>query len=473
MSDSEQEEYEDASEVELVDLDAHQLRHNNVDIPLPAAPARLSLRKQLSRRQKVLRLTITAGVLVLALSILLGSTVSGGLAPIRDAAIGLFRGTTPTPTPGANAEYFYFDASPSWGKLSVDGQTIARPPIIQRDEPLYLSLGSHQLVWTAEPFAPQTCLLTVPIPSGYASGACSVEPAFKDEFGPTYPKVKSDSWQIFFYQSLKALTPARRAALIQAAQATLDAQQSTETIYPGEHYLFGGNTVTTARQPLRATLHFQLDTPDEANPPCVQDEGPCSFTVQGQTQNCLWFCTQPSQFEYITEGWDALVMIHALWDYTTPDGQVVAYNQPDITNDASSEYSHMSLQITWDGRNWHVRQSPQEVYYHNNPICASAFEATNAYPSFIDTVRSNTPAGIGMSATSGPVYAQGCLLMVQIQPANPTTPPPSPFTTAYCLYRFGVLLAANDLAHHYWPSMLLADKYERGLTQQWVGDSQG
>jgi hypothetical protein len=37
---------------------------------------------------------------------------------------------------------------------------------------------------------------------------------------------------------------------------------------------------------------------------------------------------------------------------------------------------------------------------------------------------------------------------------------------AYCLYRFGLLLAANDRAHEIWPHMLLADGYERNLAQQ-------
>jgi len=456
---------QDDAEIEIVDLDGYAEQHE-VDIPGAVTPTRVSLRKSLSRQQCIGRLTVTVGIVLLALWILLGSTVSSGLVSIRNGTIAMFTGATPTPTPGADAEYFYFDASPSWGKLSVDGQTIVHPPIIPRDNPLYLSPGLHRLIWTAEPFASQICLLTVPIPSGYASGACPVEPAFQDEFGPTHLNVKANSWQVFFYQSLKALAPPLRTALIQAAQATLDEQRSSETIYPGEHYLLGGNTVTTAKQSLRATLHFQLDTPDEANSPCLQDGGLCSFTVRGQTQNCLWFCTELSQFEYVTEGWNALVIMHALWDYTTVDGQVVAQDQPAAEKSIEpSRNPVIGLQITWDGRNWHVLLINQGG---GAPQCRSAFNAMNAYPSFMDAVSVGSYAGVAVSSSGGAVPAQGCLLIIQVVTDNPVTPAPSSSTTAYCLYRFGVLLAANDLAHHYWSSMPLADKYERGLVQRWA-----
>ena len=37
---------------------------------------------------------------------------------------------------------------------------------------------------------------------------------------------------------------------------------------------------------------------------------------------------------------------------------------------------------------------------------------------------------------------------------------------AYCLLRFGVLLAVNDAAHHFWPNLPVADAYEQSLAQQ-------
>jgi len=37
---------------------------------------------------------------------------------------------------------------------------------------------------------------------------------------------------------------------------------------------------------------------------------------------------------------------------------------------------------------------------------------------------------------------------------------------AYCLYRFGVLLAANDEAHRLWPYLPVADAYEQGIARR-------
>lgn len=461
---------QDDAEIEIIDLNDSVEQRHEADPPLTGAP--VSLRRQLSQRQKVWRLTSIVGAVVLALTILLGSTGMAELARLRSTTIGLFTGATPTPTPDANAEYFYFDASPSWGRLSIDGQTIQHVPVVGHDEPLYLSPGQHRLLWMAEPFALQNCLLTVPVSSNQVSGACPAEPTFQDEFGPLHAHVRANSWQVFFYQSLKALTSARRAALIQAVQAVLDTQQSTEMVYAGEPYLLRGNMLVTATQPLYATLHFQLDTPDEDNPPCIADRGSCSFAVQGQMQNCLEFCTQPAQFDYVSEGWYALAIMHAVWDYTTPAGRIVAQDQPAAgTGIGPPEYPETGLQITWDGRNWHVRLIHQEG---GALQCQPALNAINAYPSFFDAVGVGSHTAVAMSTAFSSEPAQGCLLLIQIVSSNP--PPPSPSsssTTAYCLYRFGILLAANDLAHHYWPAMPLVDKYERGLVQAWIGHAQG
>src|SRR5207249_2435999 len=150
---------------------------------------------------RILHLTVTAGVLLIVLTILLGSVASSRFTTIRNTAIGLLTGATPTPTPDAGSEYFYFDTSPSWGKLNIDGRTIEPLPAMGRDYPLYLAPGVYRLVWIAEPFQTQVCLLTVPVSFGSTSGACPAQPAQQDEFGPRYPNVKPHSWQVFLYQS--------------------------------------------------------------------------------------------------------------------------------------------------------------------------------------------------------------------------------------------------------------------------------
>lgn len=54
------------------------------------------------------------------------------------------------------------------------------------------------------------------------------------------------------------------------------------------------------------------------------------------------------------------------------------------------------------------------------------------------------------------------MLLASASPNTPAVPAPP----AYYLYRFGVLLAANDLAHRYFPSLPIADTYEQTSAQQ-------
>lgn len=97
----------------------------------------------------------------------------------------------------------------------------------------------------------------------------------------------------------------------------------------------------------------------------------------------------------------------------------------------------------------------------NDLGCLSADDALNrALPS--------TPnLAFLVSFASGPVPAAGCLVAVtlQVDPATPSSSSSSP-PVAFYLYRFGVMLAANDQAHHMSPDLPLADIYERKLAQQ-------
>src|SRR5205807_8325174 len=91
-----------------------------------------------------------------------------------------------------------------------------------------------------------------------------------------------------------------------------------------------------------------------------------------------------------------------------------------------------------------------------------------------DTLLADDPACVGMQnllsgivpsasqvrLASGSNPAAGCLAVV------PTTSTTSTSADAYYLERFGVLLAANDVAHKLQPRLALADEYGRNLAQQ-------
>src|SRR2546421_2188047 len=221
MNDIEPEPSQDDLDVEITDLDDLEIynghnRSANTATTATASPVRLSLRSRLSPRQRVLRLAVTAGALVLASLIILGN-----IAPLRSKALGMIFGPTPAPEsiviPGT--DLFYIDANPSWGKLFLDGQFLAHSPVKGKDSPLRLSPGRHQFVWRAEPFQPINCFISIP---AAPTDTCHYILAVQDEPGPTSPKVAPGSWQMLFYESLATLNPTQRAALIQMAQAVRD-----------------------------------------------------------------------------------------------------------------------------------------------------------------------------------------------------------------------------------------------------------
>src|SRR2546421_3734196 len=480
MNDIEPEPSQDDLDVEITDLDDLEIHngHNrsaNTATTATASPVRLSLRSRLSPRQRVLRLAVTAGTLVLASLIILGN-----IASLRGKALGMIFGPTPAPesivVPGT--DLFYIDANPSWGKLFLDGQLLAHPPIKGQDSPLHLSRGRHQFVWRTEPFRPLSCIISIPLAS---TDTCHYILAMQEEYGSTHPKIAPGSRQLLFYESLAALNTTQRTALIQAVQATLNAQQSTETVYPGEQYIhiMGKHTIDTARQPLQAGLRFQLDTPDEPGSPCKTNTDACTiqFGIESASQNCLWFCSVPDTSESPlspVKGWYALVIMHALWDFATWDGQVIADDQPDVPPDAKNiQPVHMALlQITWAKGNWHVVLPAFPhigINSKNYLTCVSADEIIYSLPSPRMDSAQIINANVSWSYGAGSVLADGCVEVAQIGANGPGTPFPSPSSqssTAYCLYRFGVLLAANDLAHRWWPQLPLADAYERSMAQQ-------
>jgi hypothetical protein len=80
------------------------------------------------------------------------------------------------------------------------------------------------------------------------------------------------------------------------------------------------------------------------------------------------------------------------------------------------------------------------------------------------TTQDSSRTQVNWSYLTGHNLADGCV--AAIVPQQQTIPPASTPPVAYCLYRFGVLLAANTLAHRYWPDLPVADAYEQQLAQQ-------
>lgn len=453
---------------------------SNIDEPKVAdnlsKPIRSSSRPRFSPRQRRLQLTITSAIVVLAVIFLLVST-----APVRELARNVWFPSPPTPTPTLfpGVDLFYIQGTPSWGHFSLDGHPIARLPQINIDPPLRLSRGQHVLGWSAEPFQDQSCTLTIP---GRYMDTCSPRETVQ-------LNSELSAWIIRFAESLNTLPNEQRTALIQAAQTALDTHQLTDTVRPGELYVLPPQNpacqpgpgepmcYATAKQALRATLNLHLDTDTASNESCAGQEPSCPYLNQ---QNCHLFCTDPVSRSSISQEWDVSVMVRPTWEFAGLDGRILERDVPDnslrdYTTGQMKNESFVSLRITWDSVGWHVIFPVSTSVSDSNsfnPTCAPAQ----------DEVLSLEPP----ADASGPIYplwqfvsstlpAAGCLAVgnsLQKADNSPTQTHSVPLK-AYCLHRFGILLAANDLAHRFWPYLPLADAYELRLAQQLASLSGG
>ncbi len=471
MGDLEHRQPQDDFTIEIVDINelGETVADSDSGTPSAAQPPPAGLEPRFSPRQRRGQLAITSAIVALAVLLILGSTAS-----VRELVGGVFIRPAPTPVPtlAPGADLFYVQGSPPWGHLSIDGHPISRLPQIGIDAPLRLSRGQHTLVWQAEPFQAQSC--TVSVPARYDTDTCG--------HNATAQVSGLLASIITFSVSLATLTGEQRIALIQAAQAVIATQQSTDTVRPGEQYAFSPQDpeckpsfqeplcYATAKQPLKATLSFQLDTDAVANAPCAGPQPGCTFLYQ----NCHLFCTGSAPASSATQEWDVFAPVHVGWEFVTLDGRILARDVPDnslwdyATGQVNDE-SLMLLRITWDSLGWHVT-IPSDASVQNagflNPICGAAQEEVQLLQPPADA--SGTPVYPQWQFVSGPLPAAGCLAVGTPQLNAFTTPTPthSPPLVAYCLHRFGVLLAANSAAHRFWPDLPVADAYEQGLSHQ-------
>ncbi len=463
MADVEHEQAQDDFEVEITHIDASDSSTNsNTLTGSSEKPSHSPMLPRFSLHQRRLQLMVTISLVVLALLIILGSS-----APVRQLAVSIFtHSTTPTPTLAPGENLFYVLGNPPWGQHSLDGHVQSRLPTIGRDSPFRLSRGRHQLVWKADPFPTQSC--TVSVPFSYSDTCVHRETATfgGDRF----------AWVISFSVSLAMLSNEQRTALIHAAQLALDTQRSTETVQAGEMYYVLTEPCNIsqptplcfasakASHPLLATLHFQLQT-DPLNGSCVGLQVQCTT----QQEDCHSFCAG----ETIQSGqeWDVYAVVRPLWNYATLEGKIISQNVPDnayfgfVTGDVADEYlAH--LHIIWESGEWYVAALLANSGLVIDPTCGATHDLTNLGGFLIDTTIDNMP--IQWLYASGSNHAAGCLAIAVPQPSAVETPtsssPAQP--AAYCLQRFGVLLAANDLAHRLWPSLPLADTNEQSLAQQ-------
>ncbi|HCI79889.1 MAG TPA: hypothetical protein DHW02_09370 [Ktedonobacter sp.] len=428
---------------------------------------RVSLSPRFSIRQRRGQLVFTVGFASLLLIVLLGS-----YAPTRQTLVRTFSPpVTPTSMLTPGTDRFYIAGEPPWGHLYVDGKRVTHlPDPIRSEPPLQLSRGKHMLTWVAAPFPPRSC--TVSVPPDFRVDSCD----FNSFIQTT---TLHSAWLFSFPVTLIDLPSNSQSALMQAAQQALDANAPSETVRVGEVYASNTakNSLGVAKEPLTATLKYQLDTMDMAVSTCSQvlviDNSDCAY----EGQDCHLFCTAPQLFSAPfgeasapSQMWDVLAVVSYRWDYKTLNGKVVAANQPDQPQGVTPQNHLIPLQISWDGSQWHAVSNfsqldpgvfSGDVAMEMGPACASAISNVAGDKSLARVLPSYYLTSWVYNSADN--FAAGCVGIVTLQGGMPQTPQQTP---AYCLHRFGVFLAANKIAQEYFPKMPVADSYEQELARQ-------
>ena len=399
---------------------------------------------------------------LLAIALILTSTTS-----LRSLLPGAGAGLSAQPTQPGKYTYI-IQATPAWGHLFVDGQSARLYPD-QGLRSILLSPGRHRLAWRAVPFTQQQCTIEVPPESGVDT--CT---------HPVFTMLSSGRVDsiIVFHGSLSLLAPTTRAALIQAAQQALNGQQSADAVQPGEVYAISSLAFNTASNPcvlsrdqsaalcyqstkqlLRATVSFQLDTDTSSGGPCVG--GTCIFNGE----DCRLFCDAPAYELPVapspSSSWNTYAIVHILWHYYTPRGQLVVPAETDSFIWGQQDEHLVSLSITWDGLSWHVTthldyQQPPLI----DPMCDAALGDVGTL------LFADARTSYSFETVPASTFALGCLIKVQLFNGPATSTPSSAAPVAYLLHRFGVLLAVNEEAHRLLPFLPLADVYEVHLAEQ-------
>ena len=449
----------DDLDIEITDLDEGK----------PAGLTSHALRL-FARRHKRPLTAMTASLVALVILLLVVNTPA-----VRGLAVKVLALPTPVPTgalyPGE--DLFFVQADPVWGHLTVDGRAIPRRPVVGMTAPMRLARGRHELVWSAEPFLQQRCILSVPV--SYLTDTCVDHSTVR--VGSNIDSI------VIFTETLSTLSTGQRVALLQAVQQELDARQSTVIVPKGELYALPSSGVceaitneaqcyTSATQPLYGTLRFRLDTNSSSGETCLTPEPGCTYL----DENCFSFCAFAMNSPGVANVWNVLAPVLPLWTFQRQDGSVVESDVPDnalwdVSTGQRADESLIAMQITWQNATWHVNIPATVntiVPVGLNPVCEAAQNEVGILEPPVDSF--GEPLYLQWRYASGLVPASGCLGVgvSRVDGGSMKSTIDTPPGLAYCLLRFGVLLAVNDEAHRFWPNLPLADDFEQSLAQQLV-----
>jgi hypothetical protein len=439
----------DEHEIEIFDLPEDnqpekKIQHASSNRTHPHARARkISLGPRLTLRQRRRQAIITGIIMLTALIIFLVS-----ILPVQT----LFKQLT-SPSLMSGPNLFYFPQLPSWGTFTLDGRRLTSTPTVDSGPPVQLSEGTHTLVWRGEPFVPLQCTLVVP--SFSERQTCSVRDAGSNEY-------TRDASMISFPigLSLQQLPQNERTALTRTLQNVLDELQSSSIVQPGERYSYSlDGQVYTARNQLRAFQSFDLDTDADAPAECMGPRFGSGCSLDGTDCRLLCSVSWPTKAsDPATQGWHVVAVVDQTWEYSDVGQSFLT--QPN----APGDQHQVTFQITRVQHQWRAAFHPQGASPFDDPNCIGVVGQITSSPKYLQL--DETQQRITWTYSSGPNRASGCLATGTVHSGTTLDLPTSANSTAYLLYRFDQLQAANEPARQLWPMLPLADKHTQDIASQ-------
>jgi hypothetical protein len=353
---------------------------------------------------------------------------------------------TPTPTPlvRLGPDSLQVLHGVPWGTLRLDGQTAATlgislaPRIPDETAPAFtLRKGQHTLEYTAEPFPSLRCQISQP---ASASDTC---PLFDPP--PKFPVQNQNGSRILDVgATLDHLPASQFTTLQQATQTNLNAGlgEATTRVELGERYLGADSQIATTTQPLNASPQFMLN----GDP---NDDGPWAG------QPCVTLCETYPGAALDTSAWTIVAHVIVTWRYAQLNGSVTLDHAPAATPERH-QHIRQPFAVRWNG-SWQVIISTPSARVPT-PLCAVATSLLGE-----QLTRATAPelATYAWDSISAPNTAEGCLLVGGLSNGNGPVG-----ATANVLYRFGLLYAANDVAHRLLPSLPLVDAHGQAIASQ-------
>ena len=390
--------------------------------PGPSRPRR-------SGRNNRLRTIMVAGIVLLAVALVIATNPAA-----NSSLYTVFHLPTPvpSPTPLPGGDIVYLERAAPWGSVTIDGKRSASANPGTAISWIKLARGRHTIAVTQAPFPELHCTISAP---ARKSDTCPLFSPLDNE-GEQLGAFPGGARFIDLGARFSLLPRDAQDALVAAVNAELTQPSAPVTLSPGDHYLRDDGALAVADTTLQATFV-----------PTVLLPAP---EVSSDSSSCISFCDISGAALGGNATWNIMVSMLGSWHIATREGQVVTESAPMTMSDPLYEGFSGSMQITisllWTGR-WQA--SAQNGFGGVwSPTCGTAETMASA------NLGKNQVSILGMNMQDGRTAEQGCV--VEITPNDPNASGPTDL-----LYRVGVLLAANDIAHRTFPSLPSASSAER------------